>query len=309
MVEIGRLLTAMVTPFDATGAVNYPQARKLARALLDSGSDGLVIGGTTGEAPAMTDEERLKLFAEVKDEIGSDGAVVAGTTDNNTRRSIEISKEAEKLGVDALLLTVPAYNKPPQEGLFQHFKAISEAVHIPGILYNVPTRTALNMTPETTLRLAKIENIVGVKEASSNADQITSIIEGAPHGFKVWSGNDNETFSVMCTGGYGIVSVASNIMGLQIKHMMGLILEGEIEGAAREHRRMLPIFNALFWVTNPVPVKYAMNRAGFDVGKPRLPMVEAALADKSFPAKFDAVMDKYVMDLPTGRKNGKMGKH
>ncbi|MSQ09104.1 MAG: 4-hydroxy-tetrahydrodipicolinate synthase [Dehalococcoidia bacterium] len=302
MTEIGRLLTAMVTPFDAKGEVNYKQARKLARALLDSGSDGLVIGGTTGEAPAMTDAERLRLFGEVKEEIGKRGAVIAGTTDNNTRRSIEISQEAERLGVDALLLTVPAYNKPPQEGLYLHFKAIAEAVKIPGILYNVPTRTALNMTAETTLRLAKIDNIVGVKEASSLPDQITTIIDKSPAGFKVWSGNDNETFSIMCTGGYGIVSVASNIMGTQIKHMMGLILEGEIEEAAKEHRRMLPIFNALFWVTNPIPIKYAVNRAGFDVGTPRLPMTDAP---EDFRKKFDPVMDMYQVDLPVTAKNGK----
>jgi 4-hydroxy-tetrahydrodipicolinate synthase len=302
MAELGRLLTAMVTPFKENGDVNYKQARKLAKALLASGSDGLVIGGTTGEAPAMSDEERLRLFAEVKEEVGETGAVVAGTTDNNTRRSIEISKEAEKLGVDALLLTVPAYNKPPQEGLYRHFKAISEAVHIPGILYNVPGRTALNMTAETTLRLAQIDNIAGVKEASSMPDQITTIIAGAPDGFKVWSGNDNETFPIMCTGGYGIVSVASHIMGSQIKHMIGLILEGDIEAAAKEHRRMLPIFNALFWVTNPIPVKYAVNRAGFDVGKPRLPMIEAP---EDFRKKFDPVMDKYEVDLPVPKNGSK----
>jgi 4-hydroxy-tetrahydrodipicolinate synthase len=302
MAEIGRLLTAMVTPFDANGEVNYKQARKLARGLLDSGSDGLVIGGTTGEAPSMSDDERLRLFAEVKEEVGDRGAVVAGTTDNNTRRSIELSKEAEKLGVDALLLTVPAYNKPPQEGLYLHFKAVAGAVRIPGILYNVPSRTSLNMTAETTLRLAQIDNIAGVKEASSMADQITTIIDRAPAGFKVWSGNDNETFSIMCTGGYGVVSVASNIIGLQIKHMMGLVLEGEIEQAAAEHRRMLPLFNALFWVTNPIPIKYAVNRAGFDAGKPRLPMTEAP---EDFRKKFDPVMDKYHVDLPVPGKNGK----
>lgn len=300
MVELGRLLTAMVTPFKENGDVNYKQARKLAKALLASGSDGLVIGGTTGEAPSMSDEERLRLFGEVKEEVGETGAIVAGTTDNNTRRSIEISKEAERLGVDALLLTVPAYNKPPQEGLYRHFKAISEAVHIPGVLYNVPGRTALNMTAETTLRLAQIDNIAGVKEASSMPDQITTIIAGAPDGFKVWSGNDNETFPIMCTGGYGIVSVASHIMGSQIKHMIGLILEGDIEAAAKEHRRMLPIFNALFWVTNPIPIKYAVNRAGFDVGQPRLPMTEAP---EDFRKKFDPVMDKYEVDLPVP-KNG-----
>ena len=295
MVEPGRLLTAMVTPFSEDGEVDYPQARKLADALLRSGSDGLVIGGTTGEAPSMSDDERLRLFAEAKEAIGSRGAVVAGTTDNNTRRSIELSKEAERLGVDALLLTVPAYNKPPQEGLYRHFKAIAESVTIPGILYNVPGRTALNMEAATTLRLAAIDNIVGVKEASSMPDQITRVIDGAPDSFRVWSGNDNETFPIMCTGGYGIVSVASNIIGVQIKNMMGLVLEGDIEAAAREHRRMLPLFNALFWVTNPIPIKYAMNRAGFNVGQPRLPMTEAP---EDFRARFDPVMDRYQVDLP-----------
>ena len=298
MTEIGRLLTAMITPFADNGDVDYGQARKLARSLLDSGNDGLVIGGTTGEAPSMNDEEKLRLFAEIKEEIGDRGAVVAGTTDNDTRGSIRLSREAEKVGVDALLLTVPSYNKPPQEGLYQHFKVIAESTDLPGILYNVPSRTALNMTDETTLRLAAIDNIVGVKEASSDPVQITRIIDGAPEGFRVWSGNDDETFSIMCTGGYGIVSVAGNIIPGQIKAMMGMILEGALESAAAEHRRLLPIFKALFWVTNPVPIKYAVNRAGFNAGKPRLPMVSLEEADPSMPAKLDAVLDWYAMDLP-----------
>ncbi len=287
----------MVTPFTENGDVNYAQARKLASALLDSGSDGLVIGGTTGEAPAMSAEERLQLFAEVKEEIGERGAVVAGTTDNNTRGSIELSQEAERVGADALLLTVPAYNKPPQEGLYQHFKTITDSVGIPGILYNVPSRTALNMTAETTLRLAQIDKIIGVKEASSDPGQITQVIDGAPDGFNVWSGNDDETFSIMCTGGFGIVSVASNIIGNQIKNMIGLILEGEIESAASEHRRLLPFFQALFWVTNPIPIRYAMLRHGFEAGPPRLPMIPAP---DDFREKFDPVMDQYKMDLPVG---------
>ncbi len=295
MVEIGRVLTAMVTPFDEEGEIDYPQARKLARGLIDSGSDGLVIGGTTGESPSMSDEEKIRLFAEVKEEIGDTGAVVAGTTDNNHRKSVALSKEAEGVGVDGLLLTVPAYNKPQQEGLYQHFKALAEATSLPGLLYNVPSRTALNMTAETTLRLAEIDNIIGVKEASSDPVQITRIVDGAPPGFRVWSGNDDETFSIVCVGGYGIVSVASNIIGNQIKAMIGMILEGDVERAAKEHRRLLPIFKALFWVTNPVPIKYAVNRAGFNAGKPRLPMVEA---DGAFKARFDPVMDRYDIDLP-----------
>ncbi len=295
MVEIGRLLTAMITPFDDDLEIDYGQARKLAAGLVDSGSDGLVIGGTTGESPSMSDEEKIRLFAEVKEEVGTEASVIAGTTDNYHRGSLDLSIEAEKVGVDGLLLTVPAYNKPPQEGLYQHFKAISEATSLPGLLYNVPSRTSLNMTAETTLRLAEIDSIIGVKEASSDPVQIAQIVDGAPDGFEVWSGNDDETFSVMCVGGYGIVSVAGNIIGNQIKTMMGMILEGDIERAAKEHLRMLPIFKALFWVTNPIPIKYAVNRAGFDAGAPRLPMVEP---DDAFKAKFDPVMDSYDIDLP-----------
>ena len=295
MAEIGRLLTAMITPFDEEGEVDYGQARKLAKGIVSSGSDGLVIGGTTGESPSMSDEEKVRLFAEVKEEVGDSATVIAGTTDNNHRKSIALSREAEKVGVDGLLLTVPAYNKPQQEGLYQHFKAIAEATDLPGILYNVPSRTALNMEAATTLRLAEIDNIIGVKEASSDPVQITQIVDAAPPGFRVWSGNDDETFSIMCVGGYGIVSVASNIIGLQIKAMMGMILEGDLESAAREHRRMLPMFKALFWVTNPAPIKYAVNRAGFNAGKPRLPMVEP---DDAFRARFDPLMDRYDIDLP-----------
>ena len=283
----------MVTPFTEDGQVNYPQARKLAKSLLASGSDGLVIGGTTGEAPAMSDEERLKLFAEVKDAIGESGAVVAGTTDNNTYRSIELSKEAEAAGV-------PAYNKPTMGGLVKHFIAIAEAVSIPGILYNVPSRTALNMTAATTLKLAEVPNIVGVKEASSDADQIAYVIKDSPDGFNVWSGNDNETFSIVSTGGYGVVSVASNIIGNQVKGLIGAILEGDIERAAGEHLRLLPIFNALFFITNPIPVRYAMNRSGFNVGPARHPMQADESEMAAFAAQFDPIMDEYRIDLPNG---------
>ena len=296
MIEIGRLLTAMITPFGPDGALNYQQARNLAKSLVRSGSDGLVIGGTTGEAPSMSDDEKIRLFAEVKEEVGNDVTVIAGTTDNNNRKSIELSIEAERVGVDGLLLTVPAYNKPPQEGIYKHFKSISEAVQIPGLLYNVPSRTSVNMSAKTTLQLAEIDNIIGVKEASSDLVQITQIIDGAPDGFRIWSGNDDETFPIMCVGGHGIVSVASNILGDQIKTMIDMIVDGRVEKAAGEHRRLLPIFKALFWVTNPIPIKYAVNRAGFEAGNPRLPMVNP---DNDFRTKFDPVMDNYKIDLPT----------
>ena len=215
--DLGRLITAMVTPFKENGEVDFARAKEFATALIDTGSDGLLIGGTTGESPSMNNDEKLELFKSVKDAVGNNANVIAGTTDNNTYGSIELSKEAEQLGVDAILLTVPAYNKPTQEGLIQHFQKIAESVSIPGILYNVPTRTSLNMDADTTIKLSKVPNIVGVKEASSDADQITNIISKTDDDFKIWSGNDNETLSIMTTGGYGVVSVASNIIGNQVK--------------------------------------------------------------------------------------------
>ncbi len=295
MTEIGRLITAMVTPFDEQGEVDYEQAKRLANALLDSGSDGLVITGTTGEGPTLSAEEKIRLYAEVKEAIGSRGAVIAGTTDNDTAKSIELSAEAESVGADALLLTVPAYNKPPQEGLYQHFKAIAESTELPCVLYNVISRTSLNMTDETTIRLSHIDNIVGVKEAGSDLNQITRIIDGAGDGFRVWSGNDDETFSIMATGGYGVVSVLSHLVGNQIKQMMGYLLEGDVEKAAAEHRRLLPRFKVMFIVSNPIPLKYSLNHVGFNVGPMRLPLVPP---DDKSAEKIRDVLSNYEIDLP-----------
>ena len=295
MKDLGRLITAMVTPFKENGEVDFARAKEFALALIDTGSDGLLIGGTTGESPSMNNDEKLELFKSVKDAVGNNANVIAGTTDNNTYGSIELSKEAEKLGVDAILLTVPAYNKPTQDGLIKHFQKIADSVSIPGILYNVPTRTSLNMDADTTIKLSKVPNIVGVKEASSDADQITNIISKTDDDFKIWSGNDNETLSIMTTGGYGVVSVASNIIGNQVKRMMGYILDGQMANAVAEHKRLLLFFNAIFWVTNPIPIRYALNRSGFHMGPPRLPMTEAP---EDFKNKFDPVMDMYDMDLP-----------
>ena len=295
MKEIGRLITAMVTPFDEQGQVDYEQAKRLAKALLDSGSDGVILSGTTGESPTLSTEEKLRLFAEVKGAVGDSGAIIAGTGNYNTAESIELSKEAEREGVDGLLLVVPYYNKPPQEGLYQHFKAIAGKVNLPCIVYNVTSRTSLNMTDETTIRLSEIDNIVGVKEAGGDMDQITRIIDGAKPGFLVWSGNDNETFYIMATGGYGVVSVASHLVGNQIKQMMGYLLEGDVEKAAAEHRRLLPLFKILFVVSNPIPVKYSLNQLGFNVGNPRLPLVTA---DSKSAAQIDEVLQRYDMDVP-----------
>lgn len=295
MAELGRLITAMITPFDEQGEVDYNEAGRLAQALVASGSDGLVVTGTTGETPTLTYEEKLKLYQVTKQAVGDSAAIIAGTTTYSTAASIEASREAEALGVDAILMTVPSYNKPPQEGLYQHFKAIAGSVSLPCVLYNVPSRTAVNMTSETQVRLSQIDNIVGTKEASSDLVQITKIIRDTDDDFKVWSGNDDETFPIMCAGGYGIVSVASHLVGNQIKAMMGMILEGDIESAASEHRRLLDIFKILFIVSNPIPVKFCVGQTGMNVGQPRLPLIPP---DEATIKAINAVVSRYNIDLP-----------
>jgi len=274
MKKFGRLLTALVTPFDVAGRVDYSQARKLAKALLDSGSDGFVVSGTTGECSTLNREEKLRLFAEVKEVVGNQGAVIAGTGNYNTAESLELTREAEKAGVDGCLLVVPYYNRPTQEGLFQHFETIAQGTSLPCMVYNVPSRTVTNLTAETTIRLSQIDNIVGVKEASTNFDQVSKIIQGAREDFLVYSGNDSDTLPILALGGYGVISVASHLVGLQIKQMMEDFVNGRTKEAAALHRDLLPLVNALFVVTNPMPVKYALNHLGFSVGKPRLPLTE-----------------------------------
>lgn len=295
MAEIGRLITAMVTPFDARGEVDYGQAQKLARALIASGSDGLVITGTTGERPTVTDQEQLALFAAVREAIGKKGTIIAGTGGNCTRESIAITREAEKLGVDAALLIVPYYNKPTQEGMYQHFAAIAQSTALPCILYNVPARTVTNLAPETALRLSRIKNIVGIKEASGNMDQVARIIHGAPPGFLVWSGNDGDTFPIMAMGGYGIISVASHLVGKQIKAMIEHVVGGNMKEAAALHLDLLPLINSLFIISNPIPVKYALNCVGFRVGQPRLPLTEP---DDKSKAAIEDTLKSYRIDLP-----------
>ncbi len=293
--ELGRLLTAMVTPFAADGSVDYAQARRLAAALVDSGSDGVVVTGTTGEAPTLTIPEKIRLWSEVKDAVGARASVIAGSGDNCTADSVDLSREAARTGVDALLLTVPYYNKPTQEGLYRHFAAIAGAVELPCIPYNVPGRTGVNMTAETQVRLSRIGNVVGVKEASGNLAQIAHIIEGAGPAFHVWSGNDEDTFGVIALGGYGVISVASHLVGRQISDMICRQLDGRVESAAEIHRRLLPLVDALFCVTNPIPVKYALNRIGFDVGPFRLPLCEP---DATTGERIMTEVRHHTIDLP-----------
>jgi 4-hydroxy-tetrahydrodipicolinate synthase len=288
----------MVTPFNDRDEVDYPQARRLAQALLDSGSDGVVVSGTTGEAPTLSHEEKLRLFAEVKQAVDGRGVVIAGTGTYCTAESIELSKEAEKAGVDGLLLTVPYYNRPTQEGLFRHFEAIARSTKLPCILYNIPGRTGTNMTVETTLRLSRVPNIVGVKEASGNLDQIARIVDGAPEGFRVWSGNDGDTLLVLAVGGYGVICVLSHLTGLQMKQLIESYLACRTEEAAKIHRRLLILNNALMTLaSNPIPIKYALNQIGFRVGPPRLPLVEP---DEATGEKIMAEVRRHHIDLPVG---------
>jgi 4-hydroxy-tetrahydrodipicolinate synthase len=295
MAEIGRLLTAMVTPFDRDGQLDTVQAVRLARALLDSGSDGLVVAGTTGEAPTLTLKEKLKLFETVKQAVGGRGAVIAGTGTYSTAESIEMTREAERLGLDGVLLVVPYYNKPTQEGLFRHFEAIARSTRLPCILYNVPSRTGTNMTAETVIRLSHIPNIVGVKEASGDLAQAARVIQGTREDFRVWSGNDEDTLPLLAIGGYGVISVASHLVGVQIQTMIQAFLNGEREKAAAIHRRLLPLVKALFLIGNPMPVKFALNHVGFRVGAPRLPLCEP---DEAVAEQIRAELARQRIDLP-----------
>ena len=295
MKRLGRLLTAMVTPFNEEGEVDYEQAKKLALALLSSGSDGLVVAATTGESPTLSWEEEMHLFAEVKSAVGGRGTVVAYTGSNSTAEAVDATKRAEKIGVDACLLVVPYYNKPSQEGLYQHFKTIAGGTSLPCILYNVPARTITSLSADTAIKLSQIDNIIGVKEASGNLGQISKIITEAREGFLVWSGNDSDTFHILALGGYGIISVASHLVGKQIKEMIDNFLSGKITEAASIHHRLLPLIDALFIVSNPVPVKYALNHIGFYVGKPRLPLTEP---DEKSAALIKNTLKNYKIDLP-----------
>ena len=295
MKELGRLITAMVTPFDEKGEVDYEQAKKLALALLDSGSDGVLVVGTTGESPTLIRQEEYCLFTEVKTAVGGRGTVIAGTGSNSTAEASEATKEAERIGVDACLLVVPYYNKPTQEGLYQHFKTVAESTSLPCILYNVPSRTVTNMSADTVIRLSQVDNIIGVKEASGNLEQIAKIISDTREDFIVWSGNDSDTFPLMAIGGYGIISVASHLVGKQIKQMIDSFVSGKIDEAAAIHRRLLPLVNALFIISNPIPVKYAVNQVGFNVGKPRLPLTEP---DEKTAAIIKDALKNYKIDLP-----------
>lgn len=284
--DFGRLITAMVTPFDDKGVIDWDQTARLIDYLIEEQkSDSLVICGTTGESPTLSEEEKISLFEFAVKQVKGRCKIIAGTGSNNTAESIQLTAKAEKCGVDGVLLVAPYYNKPNQEGLYRHFEAIARSTELPIMLYNVPSRTVISLSAETTLRLAELPNVVATKECAS-LEQVAQIVSGAPEGFKVYSGDDSATLPAMSVGAYGIVSVASHIIGRQMKEMIEAFLNGRVAEAAKLHQRSLPVFKGLFEcphpVPNPVAVKYALNLSGLAVGSVRLPLIPPTEEEAAF---------------------------
>jgi len=273
-IPFGAVMTAMATPFTSNLEVDYKRAAELAQRLIAQGNDGLILAGTTGESPTLSHDEKMKLFKVVKEAVGKNHAVLAGTGSFSTRDTIALTKEVEALGLDGVLIVCPYYSKPPQEGLFQHFKAIAEATSLPIMIYNIPGRTAVNMFPETMERLAKIKNIVGVKESGS-AEQVAEAARRIGAGFTIWSGDDISTFPFLSLGAKGVVSVAGHLVATEIKKMIMLFSEGRTKEAEAIHQRLSPFFKALFITTSPILLKAAMKLSGFPIGGLRLPLVDA----------------------------------
>ncbi|WP_003541271.1 4-hydroxy-tetrahydrodipicolinate synthase [Desulfotomaculum nigrificans] len=279
-VDFGRLLTAMVTPFNTDLSVNLTQTRKLAKYLVENGSDGLVVCGTTGESPTLSKEEKISLFKAVVEEVGGKAAVIAGTGSYDTASSIALTKEAEKVGCDGVMLVAPYYNKPSQEGLYRHFRTVAESTSLPIILYNIPGRTGINVLPATVARLAAdVPNIVAIKESAGNMDQVSELRRVLPEDFAIYSGDDSMTLPMLSLGAKGIISVVSHVAGRQIKEMIDAYTSGNTTLAANLHKRLYPLFKGLFITTNPVPVKAALNLKGIAVGGVRLPLVEATASE------------------------------
>ncbi|MDC0831724.1 4-hydroxy-tetrahydrodipicolinate synthase [Leptolyngbya valderiana BDU 20041] len=279
MVDFGRVITATIVPFDADGNVNYAVMEKLAVHLVDRGSDTLLVCGTTGESPTLTWEEEYELFRVVKNAVSGRAKVMAGTGSNSTREAIEATSKAAALGLDGSLQVVPYYNKPPQEGLYRHFRAIAEACpDFPLVLYNIPGRTGTNLTPETVARLARLSNIVAIKEASGSTEQAAQIRRLTPPEFAIYSGDDAMTLPLLSVGARGVVSVASHLVGDRLQEAIGAFEAGRHQEATQIHLELLPLFKALFLTTNPIPIKCALEHCGWNVGKPRLPLCEASEA-------------------------------
>ena len=273
--EFGRVLTAMVTPFSADGTVNYEVAERLAVHLAENGTDTLVICGTTGESPTLSWDEEFELFRVVQKAVAGKAKVMAGTGSNSTSEAIIATQKAHSLGLDGSLQVVPYYNKPPQEGLYLHFKAIAAAVpDMPIMLYNVPGRTGQSLAPETVVRLAEVSNIVAIKEASGSLDQASDIRRSTPPEFGIYSGDDSLTLPILAIGGCGVVSVASHLTGNLLQKMIQNFESGQVDEASRIHAQLLPLFKSLFLTANPIPLKAALRLMGWEVGGCRLPLCD-----------------------------------
>ena len=274
MSDIGRLLTAMVTPYDADGEVGYALARRLAAALVRAGNDGVVVTGTTGEAPLLSDDEKARLWEETKQELGADATVVAGAGTNDTRHSVALARRAEAAGADAILAVVPYYLRPPPDGIVAHFRRIAESVALPVIVYNVPGRTGVNLSADTLLRIAEIPNVAGDKEANGDLHAAARVLDAAPPSFRLWSGNDNDNFHLWNMGAWGAISVTSHIVAGRQRAMLDHVLAGKTEAAAAIHRSLVPLTDACFRNGSPSTIRYVLRQLGVDIGEPRLPVVE-----------------------------------
>ncbi len=280
MTNFGNVITAMVTPFKSDLSIDWKRAEELAVYLANNGSEGLVLHGTTGESPTLTHEEEYELYRVVKKAVGGRCKIIAGTGSNSTETTIKSTREAEKIGVDGVMIVVPYYNKPSPEGLYQHYKAAAGSTSLPIIIYNIPGRTGINMSPETTARIAGIKNIIGLKDASGNLDQTSATRQLCPKDFIIWSGDDSLTLPMLSVGATGIISVASHIAGKDIARMVAAYHAGDVKKATEIHLKLLPLFKVLFITSNPAPVKYALELIGQPVGKPRLPLVEPSESER-----------------------------
>jgi len=289
--QIGRVSTAMVTPFLPDGSIHFEMVAKLIEHLIATGTDSLVVCGTTGESPTLTNQEKADLIRFSVEAVSKRIPVYAGTGSNSTRASIELTKIAEEAGVDGIMLVTPYYNKPDQRGMYEHFKQIASETKLPVLLYNIPGRSVVNMLPETVLALSEISNIQAIKEAGGNLEQMSDIIANCSDDFAVYSGDDGLTLPLLSIGGAGVVSVASHVVGADMQKLIRAFEEGRHTDAANIHHAMLPLIRALFVNPNPVPVKYALRKLGLDVGTVRLPLVEMTSKEMQ---DFDQAWDQYL---------------
>lgn len=292
--DLGRIATAMVTPFQENGDIDFEAVERLIEYLLANGTDSIVVCGTTGESPTLSTEEKLQLIRFTVEKVNKRVPVIAGTGSNNTKQTIELTKKIESLGVDGVMLVAPYYNKPNQKGLYAHFEAVAEETTLPIVVYNVPGRTSSNIEAATTIALSKIPNIQVVKEASGNLDQISEILANTHDKFLVYSGDDALTLPLLAIGGRGVISVASHIVGNKMQAMIQAFEEGRHAFAAKMHQTLLPLFKQLFKNPNPVPIKYAMSKVGFHIEKVRLPLVEMTDEEKQ---EFDHVWEQVKQNI------------